>query len=79
MKVSTLGLTIGAMSLAGFLTIAGCSSHEEKVTSAPPPEVVVQPAPVVVAPAPRVVTEKTTTERSVDDAANTNNAGDASQ
>jgi hypothetical protein len=75
MKVSTLGLTLGAMSMAGFLTIAGCSSHEEKVSSVPPPEVVVQPAPVIVAPAPRVMTEKTTTERSVNDTAD--NSADA--
>lgn len=88
MKSFTRGLTLSAISMAGLLALAGCSSHEEVQ---PPPQVIVQPAPVVVpsqtvtertttvspAPAP-VMTEQTTTQRSVNDSV-ANSAPDMSQ
>lgn len=79
MNILTRGLTAGAISIVGLLTIAGCSSHEE-VSAVQPPQVIVQPVPVTSrtvtektttltpAPAPApVVTEQTTTTRSVND------------
>ena|SRR5208283_4843683 len=90
MNILTRGLTAGAISIVGLLTIAGCSSHEE-VAAVPPPQVIVQPAPVTsqtvtektttVTPAPvpaPVVSEQTTTTRSVNDSVD-NNGPDVAQ
>ena len=81
MKTFTRGLILSAISMAGLLALAGCSEREEVRTVQPPPQVVVQPAPVVVPsqtvtektttytqPAVPVVTERTTTERRLNDA-----------
>ena len=91
MKSFTRGLTLSAISMAGLLALAGCSSHEEVSSVQPPPQVIVQPAPVVVpsqtvtektttvSPAPvPVVTEQTTTQRSVNDST-ANSGPDVSQ
>jgi hypothetical protein len=91
MKSFTRGLTLSAISMAGLLALAGCSSHEEVRSVQPPPQVIVEPAPVVVpsqtvtektttvspAPAP-VLTEQTTTQRSVKDSVD-NSGPDVSQ
>ena len=74
MNILQRRLAVGAIRFAGFLAVAGCASREEVTAVQPTPQVIVQPAPVVMAPPPpRVVTEKTTTERSVNDAVD--NAG----
>src|SRR5580693_1199316 len=92
MNILTRGLTAGAISIVGLLTIAGCSSHEEVSAVQPPPQVIVEPAPVAsrtvtektttVTPAPvpaPVVTEQTTTTRSVNDSSDSSGPDVAQQ
>jgi len=73
-------MTLGAFVIAALVMIAGCSSKEERIVQVPtpPPQIIVQPAPVIMAAPQKTMTERTTTERSVNDAVD-NSPGDTAQ